>query len=102
MTSEVDLEVNMEVLPAEPRRSCGELFFSQLSVSDTIQACKIDTQRGCVHLDAIPKQVKMPYICVFTGAYALCITQTVFVLLKISAADASILATIRLLIMYCL
>lgn len=55
MTSEVDLEVDTEVLPAEPRRSCGELFFSQLSVPDTIQACKIDTERGFVHLDAISK-----------------------------------------------
>lgn len=40
MTSEVDLEVNMEVLPAEPRRPRGELFLSQLSVADTIQACR--------------------------------------------------------------
>lgn len=41
MTSEVDLEVDLEVLPAEPRRACGELFLSQLSVPDTIQACKM-------------------------------------------------------------
>lgn len=40
MTSEVEPEVDMEVLPAEPRRSCGELFLSQLSVPDTIQACQ--------------------------------------------------------------
>jgi len=62
MTSEVDLEVNMEVLPAEPRRSCGELFLSQLSVPDTIQACQkkthTHTQIGFAHLDAISKQEK--------------------------------------------
>lgn len=40
MTSEVDLEVDMEGLPAEPRRSCGELFPSPLNVPDTIQTCK--------------------------------------------------------------
>lgn len=32
MTSEDDLEVDMEVLPAEPRRSCGELFICHSSV----------------------------------------------------------------------
>lgn len=40
MTSEVDLEVNKAALPAEPRRSRGEPFPSQLSASDTIQTCK--------------------------------------------------------------
>lgn len=46
MTSEVELEVDMEVLPAEPRRSYGELFLSQLSVPDTIQACKQKHRKG--------------------------------------------------------
>lgn len=32
MMSEVKLEVDMEVPPAEPRRSYAELFLSQLSV----------------------------------------------------------------------
>ena len=40
MTSEGDLGVDMGVVPAEPRRSCAELFLSQLSVADTIQACR--------------------------------------------------------------
>lgn len=40
MTSEVDLEVDMEGLPAEPRRSCGEMFLSQLNVPETIQTWK--------------------------------------------------------------
>lgn len=41
MAPEVDLEVNsMEVLPAGPRRSRGEPLLSQLSVADTIQACR--------------------------------------------------------------
>ena len=48
MTSEFDLEVRVEVLPAEPRQSCGELFLSQLSVPDTIQACKAThTHKSC-------------------------------------------------------
>lgn len=37
MTPEVDLEVNLVALPAEPRCSGGELFLSQLSAFDTIQ-----------------------------------------------------------------
>lgn len=40
MTSEVKREVDMAVLPAEPRRSYGELSLSQLGVLDTIQACE--------------------------------------------------------------
>lgn len=40
MTSEVKLEVDMELLPAELRQSYGELFVSPLSVLDTMQACK--------------------------------------------------------------
>lgn len=52
MTSEVDLEVNTAALPAESRRSCGELFSSQLSVPNTIQALQKE-QRGFVHLDAL-------------------------------------------------
>lgn len=41
MATEVDLEVNsMEVLPAGPRRPRGEPLLSQLSVADTIQACR--------------------------------------------------------------
>lgn len=40
MTSEVTLEVDVGVLPAEPRCSYGELFSSQLSVLDTMQACE--------------------------------------------------------------
>lgn len=47
MASEVDLEVDMEALPAEPRRSCDELFLSQLSVPDTIQPANQQTDRIC-------------------------------------------------------
>lgn len=36
----IHMTLDMAVLPAEPRRSCGELFLSQLSLSVTIQACK--------------------------------------------------------------
>lgn len=56
MAAEVDLEVNsMEVLPAGPRRPRGELLLSQLSVADTIQACRWTKQththahRGVLH-----------------------------------------------------
>lgn len=59
MTSEVKLEVDMEVLPAEPRRSYGELFSSQLSVLDTIQALQEDTQKGFAHLDFITEPVTL-------------------------------------------
>lgn len=48
MTSEDDLEVDMEVLPAEPRRSCGEPFLSQLSVFDTIQACEMTHRENMI------------------------------------------------------
>lgn len=41
MTSNVDLEVDREVLPAAPRQPCGELFLLQLFVPDSIQACKV-------------------------------------------------------------
>lgn len=40
MTSEIDLEVNMAALPAEPRRSRGELFLSQLSALEPIHTWK--------------------------------------------------------------
>lgn len=40
MTSDLDLEVDEEVLPAEPRLLCAELLLSQLGVSNTIQACR--------------------------------------------------------------
>lgn len=53
MTSEVDLEADMEGLPAEPRQPRAELFSSQLCVLDTIQNCKRDTQTQFVHLCAI-------------------------------------------------
>lgn len=53
MTSEVELEVDMEVLPAEPRRSYGELFLSQLSVPDTIQTCKRKHRKYVFTWDAI-------------------------------------------------
>lgn len=46
MMSEFDLEVDVEALPAEPRHSGEELFLSQLSVTDTIQACRGGTQRA--------------------------------------------------------
>lgn len=59
MTSEGKLEVDMEVLPAEPRRSYGELFSSQLSVLDTIQALQEDTQKGFSHLDSTNEPVKL-------------------------------------------
>lgn len=102
MTSEVDLEVDMEVLPAEPRRSCGELFFSQLSVPDTIQACKL-TQREDL-FTWTPYLNKLPYLYVLdisvyiqcihhcTYPYSLYNTQTVFIPLNPSAADASIIS----------
>lgn len=70
MTSEVDLEEDTEVLPVEPRRSCGELFLSQLSVSATIQACKV-TQTGFAHLGDISIQVKMHISWYWT--YSICI-----------------------------
>lgn len=59
MTSEVKLEVDMEVLPAELRRSYVELFSSQLSVLDTIQALQEDTQKGFAHLDFTTEPVKL-------------------------------------------
>lgn len=59
MTSEGKLEVDIEVLPAEPRRSYGELFSSQLSVLDTIQALQEDTQKGFSLLDFTNEPVKL-------------------------------------------
>lgn len=59
MTSEVKLEVNMEVLPAEPRRSYGEPFSSQLRVFDTIQALQEDTRKRFVQLDFSAEPVKL-------------------------------------------
>lgn len=66
MTSEVDLEVDAEVLPAEPRRSCGEPFLSQLSVSDTIQACKCHTERDL--LTCLPRLNTLRCLMQATGA----------------------------------
>lgn len=50
MTSEDDLEVDMEVLPAEPRRSCGELLYVTAQSSCHHTDLGIDTQRESAHL----------------------------------------------------
>lgn len=58
MASDFDLEADIEVLPAEPRRSSAELFLSQLNIPDTIQACRL-TQRRFAQLDVISKHKNM-------------------------------------------
>ena len=68
MTSEVDLEVDVEVLPAEPRQSCGELFLSQLSVPDTIQACKL-THTDLLTWVPYQNKFKLPYLFILDTQY---------------------------------
>ncbi len=81
MTSEDDLEVDMEVLPAEPRRSCGELFFSQLSVPDTIQACKLKQREDL--FTSMPYLNKSPYLSIYWKylyTYSVCIITCIHIL----------------------
>lgn len=96
MTSEVDLEVDREVLPAEPRRSCGELFLSQLSVPVTIQACRLTHREDLLIWRLYVTKLRCPitvcivmFVHLYIHSYSLYYIKTLHLPLK-SKYDASL------------